>query len=137
MAPAVGAARAQQASDASDAYRIKRGDTLGAIARKWKPEGVTFQQMLMGLYQTNRPAFIRDNINLIRAGATLFIPGQDDVLAISAADAKRQVNTHMAEFSRYRRDYAARAGAGSAGVAQSQREVISRRTGVRKSTRAM
>ena len=137
VAPAVRAAPAQQLSDASDAYRIRRGDTLGAIARKWKAEGVTFQQMLMGIYRTNRPVFIRNNINLIRAGATLFIPGRDDVLAINAVDAMRQVNTHMAEFTRYRRDYAARAGAGSAGVAQSQREVISRRTGVKKSTRAM
>jgi pilus assembly protein FimV len=120
----------------SDTYRIKRGDTLGAIARKWLPEGVTHQQMLMGLYQTNRPVFIRDNINLIRAGATLFIPGRDDVLAIGVADAARQVRTHMAAFSRYR-DTAVSAGAGSERISQAQREVINRRVGVKRSTRAM
>ena len=126
----------QQAADASDTYRIRRGDTLGAIARKWKPEGVTHEQMLVGLYQTNRSAFIRDNINLIRAGATLFIPGREDVLAISAADAARQVRTHMAAFGRYR-DTAVSVGAGSERITQAQREVISRRVGVKRSTRAM
>jgi len=126
----------QQAADVSDTYRIRRGDTLGAIARKWKPEGVTNEQMLVGLYQTNRPAFIRDNINLIRAGATLFIPGREDVLAISAADAARQVRTHMVAFGRYR-DTAVGVGAGSERITQAQREVISRRVGVKRSTRAM
>ena len=135
-APAAAAAPTQQSADASDTYRIKRGDTLGAIARKWKPEGVTHGQMLMGLYQTNRPVFIRDNINLIRAGATLFIPGREDVSAISAADAARQVRTHMVAFGKYR-DTAVSTGAGSERISQAQREVINRRVGVKRSTRAM
>ena len=126
----------QQTADASDIYRIKRGDTLGAIARKWKPDGVTYEQMLVGLYHTNRPAFIRDNINLIRAGATLFIPGREDVLAISAADATRQVRMHMAAFNKHR-DTTVSAGSGSSGISQAQREVISRRAGVKKSPRAL
>jgi len=135
-APAASTAPTQPSADASDTYRIKRGDTLGAIARKWKPESVTQQQMLIGLYQTNRPVFIRDNINLIRAGATLFIPGREDVLAISAADAARQVRTHMAAFSRYR-DTAVSARSGSERISQAQREVISRRVGVKRSPRAL
>jgi pilus assembly protein FimV len=134
--PAASTAATQQSADVSDIYRIRRGDTLGAIARKWKPEGVTNEQMLVGLYQTNRPAFIRDNINLIRAGATLFIPGREDVLAISAADAARQVRTHMVAFGRYR-DTAVGVGAGSDRITQAQREVISRRVGVKRSMRAM
>jgi pilus assembly protein FimV len=127
----------QQNAEMSDLYRIRRGDTLGGIARKWKPEGVSYEQMLIGLYQTNRDVFIRDNINLIRAGVTLFIPSRDDVLAISAADAARQVRTHMAAFTKYR-DTAVAAGAGSGRISQAQREVIgSRRVGAKKSTRAM
>jgi pilus assembly protein FimV len=125
-----------QSAVASDTYQIKRGDTLGAIARKWKPEGVSYEQMLVGLFQTNRPVFIRDNINLIRAGATIFIPGREDVLAIGAADAARQVRAHMAAFSRYR-DTALSAGSGSSGISQAQRDVVSRRVGVKKSSRAM
>jgi pilus assembly protein FimV len=126
----------QQKTEVTDAYQIRRGDTLGAVARKWKPEGVSYEQMLVGLYQSNRPAFIRDNINLIRAGATLFIPSRDDVLAISAADAARQVRTHMAAFTKYRGTTVS-AGAGSGRISQAQREVITRRVGVKRSTRAM
>lgn len=126
----------QQNTEVSDAHRIRRGDTLGAIARKWRPEGVSYEQMLMGLYQTNRDVFIRDNINLIRAGATLFIPSRDDVLAISAGDAARQVRTHMAAFAKYR-DTTVSAGAGSGRISQAQREVISRRVGVKRSPRAL
>jgi FimV-like protein len=125
-----------QSTEVSDTYRIKRGDTLGAIARKWKPDGVSYEQMLVGLFQTNRPIFIRDNINLIRAGATIFIPGREDVLATSAADAARQVRTHMAAFSRYR-ETAQGAGSGSSRISQAQRDAVSRRVGVKKSTRAM
>jgi len=134
---AAAAARAQQSVEASDTYRIRRGDTLGVIARKWKPEGVTYEQMLVGLYQVNRSAFIRENINLIRAGATLFIPGREDVLAISAVDATRQVRTHMVAFTKYR-ESVANAGAESARISQGRREVIGRRAaGAKKSTRAM
>jgi pilus assembly protein FimV len=126
----------QHGLDVSDTYLIRRGDTLGAIARKWKTEGVTYEQMLIGLFQINRPAFIRDNINLIRAGATLFIPGREDVLAISATDATRQVRMHMAAFTKHR-DTAVRAGGGSAQISQAQRDAISRRAGGKKSPRAL
>lgn len=135
-APAAAAARAQQRLEASDTHRIRRGDTLGVIARKWKPEGVTYEQMLVGLYQVNRSAFIRENINLIRAGATLFIPGREDVLAISAVDATRRVRTHMVAFTKYR-ESVVNAGAESARISQGRREVIGRRVGAKKSTRAM
>ena len=127
----------QQRAEASGTYQIRRGDTLGVIARKWMPEGVTYEQMLVGLYHTNRSVFIRDNINLIRAGATIFIPGREDVLLISSTDAASQVRTHMAAFTKYR-DSTANAGTGSARISQAQRETISsRRVGVKKSTRAM
>lgn len=127
----------QQNTEVSDAYQIRRGDTLGAIARKWMPEGVSYEQMLVGLYQTNRSVFIRDNINLIRAGATLLIPSRDDVLAISAVDAARQVQTHMLEFAKYRHTTVS-AGTGSGRISQAQREAISRRgVVVKRSTRAM
>ena len=136
VVPSVAPSVKAQSALASDTYQIKRGDTLGAIARKWKPEGVSYEQMLVGLFQTNRPVFIRDNINLIRAGATIFIPGREDVLAIGAADAAHQVRTHMAAFSRYR-ESALSAGSGSSGISQAQRDVVSRRVGVKKSSRAM
>jgi pilus assembly protein FimV len=120
----------------ADGYVIKRGDTLGAIARKWKHEGVTIQQMMIGLYQLNPGAFIRENINLIRAGSTLVIPGREEVLAIRDEEAVRQFRAQMAEFSKIRRIAAAGAG-GSAPSLQAQRDMASRRIAVKKTTRSM
>lgn len=94
------------------------------------------QQMMIGLYQGNPEAFIRENINLIRAGFTLVIPGRAEVLAISEADAARRIRSQMADFSKYRRTYAAGAG-GSGQSAQASRDTISRRIAGRKGTRSM
>ncbi len=91
--------------------------------------------MLIGLYQLNPDVFIRNNINLIRAGVTLFIPGREEVASIAEADAMRQVRTHMADFSKYRRTYAA--GVGSGQSLQAQRDVVSRRMSAKKATRSM
>lgn len=131
------AARSVRDRQAADTYRIKRGDTLGAIARKWKPNGVTFNQMLIALYQGNRDVFIRDNINLIRAGAILAIPHRERAAAIDAGKAFRQVMSQMAEFARYRRHQSASVTAASVSLAPGQREAISRRVAVRKAARSM
>src|SRR6185436_6416273 len=70
-APAAPEARplpVRPSGDAAGTYEVKRGDTLGKIARENKPEGVTMQQMLVALYRANQSAFIRGNMNLVRAG---------------------------------------------------------------------
>ncbi len=123
--------------DAAETYKIKRGDTLGAIARKRKPDGVTLNQMLIALHQTNRNAFIRDNINLIRAGKIITIPGRDEVAAIDSADAFRRVISQMADFARYRRHQGATVASASMRPASGQRDLISRRVAVRKAVRSM
>ena len=82
---------------------VKKGDTLGAIARDNLPEGVTLNQMLIALYRANEDAFIKGNINLVRAGRILNIPDRDAVAAIAAAEANKQVKANAAEFAEYRR----------------------------------
>ncbi len=94
------------------------------------------QQMMIGLHRLNRDAFIRDNINLIRAGSTLLIPGREEVLAIRVEDAARLVRAQMAEFDKFRRIHAAGAG-GSGPVLQAQRDLATRRIAVKKNTRSM
>jgi len=115
---------------------IKRGDTLGAIARKWRHDGVTIPQMLIGLYKLNPDVFIRDNINLIRAGATLFIPGRQDVLAIRKDKAAHEVRIQIAEFNKFRRTHAAGAG-GTGQSLQARRDAVNRRMAGKKTTRSM
>jgi pilus assembly protein FimV len=97
---------------------VKKGDTLGAIARENLARGITYNQMLIALYRANRDAFIRDNINLVRAGRILDLPDQETVAAIDPEDARRLVRSQMADFAAYRRKLAAAAPATSAGAGE-------------------
>ena len=92
-------------------YQVKKGDTLGDIARRYMQKGVTYNQMLIALFRANREAFIRDNVNLVKAGGVLKIPGQDEVSAVDPEEAREQVRQNMAEFAEYRRKLAAAAAA--------------------------
>ena len=83
-------------------YEVKKGDTLGAIARRYRPEGVTFNQMLIALQRANEDAFIRNNVNLVRAGRILNIPDSDTLAAVDTADANRLVIAQHADFAEYR-----------------------------------
>ena len=93
---------------------VNKGDTLGGIARENLTRGITYNQMLIALYRANRDAFIRDNINLVRAGRILDIPDHEAVAAIDPEDARRLVRSQMADFAAYRRKLAAAAPATSA-----------------------
>ena len=107
-------------------YAVRKGDTLGRIARENKPEGVSFHQMLVALYRANPEAFIRKNMNLVRAGRILKIPDSGAVESIAAAEAKQVVRTHMAEFAEYRAKLGAAVAAKPAATAPGQREVSGR-----------
>jgi len=91
-------------------YEVKKGDTLGTIARQHLAPGVTLEQMLIAIYRANQDAFIRDNINLVRAGRILNIPA-DSAGTVDVEDAKRLVKSHRADFNAYRSRLAAAAAA--------------------------
>jgi len=84
-------------------YEVKRGDTLARIAQQNSVQGVSLQQMLAALYRGNREAFDGENMNRLRAGRILNLPGSDAAAAISQADAQRLVNTQGSEYAAYRR----------------------------------
>jgi len=88
-------------------YEVKKGDTLGAIAKQHLAPGVTLDQMLIAIYRANQDAFIRDNINLVRAGRILTIPPAEGAGSLDPDDAKRLVRTHHADFNAYRARLAA------------------------------
>jgi pilus assembly protein FimV len=100
-APAAPAASAAEGTQ----YQVKKGDTLGAIARQHMVPGATLEQMLIAIYRANPDAFIRENVNLVRAGRILNIPGE--VGEVDPADAKRLVRAHNADFNAYRSRLAA------------------------------
>ena len=107
-------------------YEVRKGDTLGKIARENRPEGVTFQQMLVALYRANQDAFIRNNMNLVRAGRILQIPDQASAGSVASAEATRVVRTHTADFAEYRAKLGAAVATRPATSPPGQREVTGR-----------
>jgi pilus assembly protein FimV len=112
------------AKPAANTYEVKRGDTLGAIARQNMRQGVTFNQMLIAIFRANEDAFIRGNVNLVRTGKILNIPEADSFGTIDRAEANRLVKEHHAQFNEYRSRLAA--APSSADAAAGQREVTGR-----------
>ncbi|MGH8689510.1 MAG: type IV pilus assembly protein FimV, partial [Burkholderiales bacterium] len=88
-------------------HEVRKGDTLGAIAKANLPPGVTLNQMLVALYRANQDAFIRENVNLVRAGRILNIPSAEAIGTVDVAEANRIVRANNAEFREYRSRLAA------------------------------
>ena len=105
----------------AETYEVKKGDTLGAIARQYRPEGVSFNQMLIALQRANEDAFIRNNVNLVRAGRILNIPDRDTIAAVEPADANRLISAQMADFADYRSRLAATVAASPTQAAPAER----------------
>ena len=122
-APAAAAPAASAARPATEptTYEVKKGDTLGAIARRYRPEGVTFNQMLIALQRANEDAFIRNNVNLVRAGRILNIPDSDTLAAVDVADANRLVVAQHADFAEYRSRLAATVAAAPSAATPAER----------------
>ncbi|MBL8349578.1 MAG: LysM peptidoglycan-binding domain-containing protein [Burkholderiaceae bacterium] len=83
-------------------YQVRPGDTLYRVAGRTQPQGVSLDQMLVGLYRANPEAFIDNNVNRLRAGSVLSVPTGDEVRDVSAADARRLLTAQSADFSAYR-----------------------------------
>ncbi len=80
---------------------IGKGETLGKIAASLKPQGVSLEQMLVGLYRSNPDAFIRNNMNLVKSGKILRVPDAQELTAISPGDAANEIRTQVADWRAY------------------------------------
>jgi pilus assembly protein FimV len=99
VAPAAPAARASQ-------YAVRQGDTLSGIARSVRPEGISLEQTLMGLYRANPDAFSNKNINQLHAGKILNVPEREQLAAIEQGSAAQEVRVHASNWNNYRRTVA-------------------------------
>jgi FimV-like protein len=96
-----------QSSDQVDQARplalvSKPGDTLSSLAKAMPQEGVSLDQMLLGLYQANPQAFEAGNMNRLKAGQTLALPSPAELLATQAAAATDEVKLHASNWQAYR-----------------------------------
>lgn len=93
---------AQQPAERRDVREVKRGDTLRKIASETKPEGVSLEQMLVGLLRANQEAFDGGNMNRLKAGKILSLPEKAAVEAVSTGDASKIVVAQSSDWNAYR-----------------------------------
>ena len=94
-------------SASADAREVRRGDTLRKIAVETKPEGVTLDQMLVGLLRANQAAFDGGNMNRLKAGKILTIPEKSALESLPEGEARKIVISQTSEWNSYRSKLAA------------------------------
>ncbi|MFI5444774.1 FimV/HubP family polar landmark protein [Polaromonas sp. UC242_47] len=99
---------------------VKAGDTAGKLAAQHKPANVSLDQMLVALLNSNPDAFVGGNINRLKAGAVLDVPGADQAGAVSAGEAKQTILAQSKDFNEFRRKLAE--GAPATQVASADRQ---------------
>lgn len=87
---------------AASEYKVKAGDSLSRIAGRTKPREISLDQMLVGLFRSNPDAFIGENMNRLKSGVVLQVPGSDSLSAITPTEAREVIQAQSADFSNYR-----------------------------------
>jgi pilus assembly protein FimV len=88
--------------DVGAVREVRRGDTLNRIANETKPQGVSLDQMLVGLLRANQDAFDGGNMNRLKAGKILSLPEKSALEAVSAGEARRIVAAQSSDWNAYR-----------------------------------
>lgn len=92
----------------ADTYRVRSSDTMWRIARQQRPaEDVSVQQMMLAIQDNNPDAFINDNVNLVREGAVLRIPSEQQVRRVSSREALSRVASQNRDWQGMRPEPAA------------------------------
>jgi pilus assembly protein FimV len=98
-----------QPATASKRITVKSGDTAGRIARSEKRSDVLLDQMLVAMLRANPQAFVKGNINRLRAGAVLNIPTAQQAESIEPDEARQILTVQSKDFNEFRRRLAASA----------------------------
>ncbi|MBB5205560.1 pilus assembly protein FimV [Inhella inkyongensis] len=88
---------------------VRPGDSLSRVAARHTPQGVSLDQMLVALYRQNPQAFVAENMNLLKAGSRLRLPGSEALAGLSAQEAKQVIRAHSQNFEAARQGLAATA----------------------------
>lgn len=80
----------------------KRGDTLIAVAKEVQIEGVSLDQMLVGLYENNQEAFTKGNMNRLKVGQIIKVPSKEVLTSVDGQQAKKTIKMHSVNWNAYR-----------------------------------
>ncbi len=85
-------AAARPAMDGNTYGPVSATDTLWSIASQSRPgNDVSMQQTMLAIQRLNPDAFINGNINLLKKGAVLRLPTEQDINEFDPSSAKREV----------------------------------------------
>ena len=94
-APAAEASSSEAAAGMPSTVTVAKGDTLSKIAHSLRAESrPDVDQTMIALYRANPSAF-GGNINVLRQGAVLRVPGADDIAALNQKEAMGEVHRQM------------------------------------------
>ncbi|WP_203467198.1 FimV/HubP family polar landmark protein [Dechloromonas sp. TW-R-39-2] len=96
----------KKATEPADGRVVRSGDTLHKIAAETRVEGVSLDQMLVGIFQKNPDAFIGNNMNRLKAGAILGLPEKTELESLSDADVKKVLVAQSGDWNAYRQKLA-------------------------------
>jgi pilus assembly protein FimV len=102
------APRAAAPSTSPTQLRVRAGDTAGRIAEANRPANVSLDQMLVAMLRANPSAFIGDNVNRIKAGAVIDLPGESAASNVSSGEARQIIAAQSRDFDEFRRRLAGR-----------------------------
>ena len=87
----------------SELAPVRRGQTLSQIAGELsRQSGASMNQTMVALLRANPEAFIRGNINLLKQGAVLRTPAQEELARVDAAQARAIVQEQTAQWRQAR-----------------------------------
>ncbi|MFP5466987.1 MAG: FimV/HubP family polar landmark protein [Gammaproteobacteria bacterium] len=113
-------AEAARPDGSTEQLVVKAGDTAGRIAEAHRPADVSLDQMLVAMLRSNPQAFIGGNVNRIKAGAVLNLPGAAAAAAIPAAEARQTIVSQSRDFNEFRRRLASAAAPAAVAAADRQ-----------------
>jgi len=109
--PAVKAAATESTAkpapgSAAKQLTVKSGDTASKLVAAGRPAGVSLDQMLVAMLRANPDAFINGNINRLRSGVVVTLPGTEEAQTTSAEEARQIVLAQSKDFNEFRRKLA-------------------------------
>ena len=82
----------------ADRVSVQKGQTLSEIASQVSRRGYTLDQTMLALLRANPDAFVRGNINLLKAGTVLRVPPAEDAAQLDAREAAVVVRDHLDQW---------------------------------------
>jgi pilus assembly protein FimV len=98
------AERVEIAAPSAGEIVVKKGNTAAQLAMRYKPAGVSLDQMLVSMLSTNPDAFVNGNVNRLKAGVVLDLPTAAAAAeSTSRADARQTIVAQSKDFNEFRR----------------------------------